>query len=75
MRKKKQKLTRIETTNSNDGFNNLIDRHTHALEENSLKIVKALKALSKKDLKSSELEALKKIKNSLKKIDKGIDKL
>ena len=72
MKKKKQKLTKA---NSSDGFNNLIDVHTQALETNSLKIVEALKALSTKDLKPSEVEALNKVKSRLKRIDKGIDKL
>lgn len=75
MRKKKQKLTKISNSNKNDGFNKLIDAHTQALENNSLKIVQALEALSDKELKPSEREALYKVKENLKKIDKGLDRL
>ena len=74
MRKRSQKLTRI-STDKNDGFNNLIDAHTQALENNSLKIIKALEALSDKQLKPSEREALNKVKTRLRKIDKGLDDL
>ena len=74
MRKKKQKLTKI-SNNKNDGFNKLIDAHTQALENNSLKIIQALEALANKELRPSEREALYKVKENLKKIDKGLDRL
>ena len=74
MRKKEQKLTRIKNT-GNDGFNNLIDSHTHALEKNSLKIVEALEALSKQHLNITQLKELKSIKAALNRINKGIDKI
>ena len=73
MRKKNQKLTRVK--NSNDGFNGLIDAHTQALENNSLKISEALEALADKPLTLKQKDELKRLKSALKRIDKGIDKL
>ena len=73
MRKKNQKLTRIK--DSNDGFNGLIDAHTQALENNSLKISEALEALADKSLTLKQKDELKRLKSALKRIDKGIDKL
>ena len=73
MKKKRQKLTR--TKNKEEGFNNLIDVHTNAIEKNSNKIVEALEALSDKHLSYNEMKQLKSIRAALNRLNKDIDKI
>lgn len=80
MRKKKKKSTKsspekVTRLSNGDGFNNLIDVHTQALENNSLKIIEALEALSTKHLRCREMEEFKKIKGKLNRIDKELKNL
>ena len=71
MKKKKN----IFQSNSSTGFDNLINVHTSALEENSKMIAKMLKELSKKKLSSSNIKDIKFIKKELKRLDKELDNL
>ena len=80
MRKKKKKSTKsslekVTRLGNSDGFNNLIDVHTQALENNSLKIIEALEILSTKHLKCREMEEFNKIKGKLNRIDKELKNL
>ena len=71
--KKKKKSSVIRAKSINDGFNNLIDVHTRALEENSERIIEALELLKDKKLTESDKKALSKIKSNLKRLNKDID--
>ena len=80
MRKKKKKSTKsspekVTRLGNMDGFNNLIDVHTQALENNSLKIIEALEVLSTKHLRCREMEEFNKIKGKLNRIDKELKNL
>ena len=70
---KKKKNT--SQNNSNTGFDNLINVHTVALEENSKMIAKMLKELSKKKLSSSNIKDIKFIKKELNRLNKELDNL
>ena len=59
----------------NKGFENLLEVHTKALEENSESIVEILQLLSNAKLNVSQKNSLKKIKSELKGIDKKIDSM
>ena len=71
MKKKKSTTQNNNTT----GFDNLINVHTSALEENSKMIAKMLKELSKKKLSLSNIQDIKFIKKELKRLDKELDNL
>ena len=70
--KKKKNTSQIQGSN---GFDGLINVHTHALGENSKEIADMLKALSKKELNKQELKTLDFIKKELRRLDKEIDNL
>ena len=57
------------------GFENLLEVHTHALEQNSEKVVEILERLSKVKLDLKTQRALKRIKSEIKDIDNKLDKL
>ena len=71
--KKKKKSSVSRNKNISDGFNNLIDMHTGALQENSERIVEALEMLQDKSLSYEDKRALSKIRSGLKKLNKDID--
>ena len=57
------------------GFENLLEVHTHALEQNSEKVVEILERLSKVKLDLKTQRVLKRIKSEIKDIDSRLDKL
>ena len=57
------------------GFENLLEAHTHALEQNSEKVVEILERLSKVKLDPKNQRILKRIKSELKGIDRKLDTL
>ena len=57
------------------GFKNLLDVHTHALEENSEKVIEILERLKESKLDEKNKRALKRIKSELRGIDRKIDTL
>ena len=57
------------------GFDNLLEVHTRALEENSKSVVEILELLSDKQLSIKDRKNLNKIKRELKNIDTTIDSL
>ena len=60
---------------NNDGFEELLNVHTQALEANSKIVVELLEALSSKNLSFKDKESLKKIKRELQSIDNKVDSL
>ena len=71
----KEKLELKEKQSSNKGFNDLLEVHTVALENNSKSVVEILELLSEKNLSIKDKEDLKKIKRELSSIDKRVDTL
>ena len=57
------------------GFENLLEVHTHALEQNSEKVVEILERLSKVKLDPKSQKIIKRIKSELKSIDNKLDTL
>lgn len=57
------------------GFDNLLEVHTRALEENSKSVVEILELLSDKQLSIKDRKNLNRIKRELKNIDTTIDSL
>lgn len=70
--KKKKNISQVQ---GNNGFDGLINVHTHALEENSKEIANMLESLSEKKLSKQELRTLDFIKKELRRLDKEIDNL
>ena len=60
---------------NNDGFEELLNVHTQALEANSKIVVELLEVLSGKELSFKDKESLKKIKRELQSIDSKVDSL
>ena len=59
----------------NSGFEELLEVHTAALENNSKDVVELLEILSGKELSFKDKESIKKIRKELQSIDDKIDSL
>lgn len=70
--KKKQQQS---LKSSDDGFSALIDSYTYALEDNSEIIAEMLEELSKRELSKDDKNSLKEINRDLEKLDKQLNKL
>ena len=64
-----------QNNNQPSGFDNLLEVHTRALEENSKSVIEILELLSDKQLSIKDRKNLNKIKRELKNIDTTIDSL
>lgn len=64
-----------QNNNQPSGFDNLLEVHTRALEENSKSVVEILELLSDKQLSIKDRKNLNKIKREIKNIDTTIDSL
>ena len=71
----KKSLRQKQSFNKNEGFADLLEVHTLALENNSKSLIEILEILSEKELSYKDKEALKKIKRELKGIDNKVDSL
>lgn len=60
---------------NNSGFEELLEVHTAALENNSKDVVELLEILSGKELSFKDKESIKKIRKELQSIDNKIDSL
>lgn len=56
-----------------EGFSNLLNIHTNALEENSKKVVEILELLTNKSLSIKDRNTLKKMKKEIATIDNRLD--
>ena len=66
----------MESSKSTEkGFENLLDAHVSALEENSEKVVEILERLAESKLDIKNIKALKRIKSELNSIDRRLDTL
>ena len=65
----------ISQNSSSAGFDNLINIHTAALEENSNMIAKMLEELSNKKLSANNIKDIKFIKRELKRLNNELDNL
>ena len=64
-----------KNNNQSNGFDDLLEVHTRALEENSKSVVEILELLSDKKLSIKDRKNLNKIKREIKNIDITIDSL
>ena len=64
-----------QNNNQPSGFDNLLEVHTRALEENSKSVVEILELLSDKQLSIKDRKNLNKIKREIKNIDSALDSL
>ena len=60
---------------SSKGFEDLLEVHTKALENNSKSVIEILEVLSKRNLQIKDREALKRINKEIKALDRRVDSL